>query len=307
LLAVILASLAALVSACGEEQRPKPRDPFAYDRDRPLRPRVVDARSTPNFTVQRITYAASDGTRVPALLAVPRHPEPSGCLMYQGGLGTKKEAAFRIWPAATALGFATLTIDPRHTGARASKSEPLDDVLRSPDRVVSTLRENVVDLRRGLDYLERRPECRHKVGYLGTSLGGILGALLAGDDSRIDAAVLTSLGATWRERLLYSKLVLPGIAKQPKKMEAALRKLSPFDPARWVARISPRPVMLVNGRKDPSVPAVDALNLAAAAHDPKTILFHEGGHDPFARPHGVGVARAVADFLLDNVIDRSSS
>jgi fermentation-respiration switch protein FrsA (DUF1100 family) len=86
-------------------------------------------------------------------------------------------------------------------------------------------------------------------------------------------------------------------------MEAAVRTLQPFDVARWVARISPRPVMLVNGKKDPAVPVVDALNLAAAARDPKTVVIHDGGHDPFCPPDGAAVVRRMRAFLIDNLVD----
>jgi hypothetical protein len=229
-------------------------------------------------------------------------------MIYQGGLGATKETAAPFWPAAAAFGLATFTIDPRHTGARAKKAVPLARVLRDPDRIATMLRGDVVDLRRGLDYLERRPECRRNIGYLGTSMGALLGALLAGDDERVHATVLTSIPATWREALLYNgDLLLPGIAERPRKLEMALRKLRAFDPARWVSKISPRPVMLVNGRRDPRVPIVDALNLAAAARDPKKIVFHNGGHDPFAPPSGVRVASRVAGFLLNELADYRSA
>jgi pimeloyl-ACP methyl ester carboxylesterase len=206
------------------------------------------------------------------------------------------------------LGLATFTIDPRYTGARARKPEQLARVLRDPDRIAAMFRGNVVDLRRGLDYLERRPQCRRNIGYLGTSMGALLGALLAGDDERVHATVLTSSPATAREALLYNDdLLLPGISERPRKLEMAVRKLRAFDAARWVAKISPRPVMLVNGRRDPRVPVVDALNLAAAARDPKTIVFHNGGHDPFAPPSGDRVASRVASFLLNELADYRSA
>lgn len=302
---LLIPAVVALVAfgACGDEPRPKQRDPFAYDRTRPLRPVVIDLGRRDGVSVERITYTAADGERVPALFALPRGGKTQGCLIYQGGLATKKEAAAPLWPGAAALGLATFTIDPRYTGARANKAG-MASALSDPDRIGSLLRNYVVDLRRGLDYLERRPACRRNVGYLGVSLGAIFGALLAGADERVHAAVLTSIGATWRERLLYSgDLVLPGIAERPRDMETALRKLRAFESARWVAKISPRPVMLVNGRRDPRVPVVDGLNLAAAAREPKTVFFYDGGHDPFAPPHREEVISRVVSFLLTELAE----
>jgi fermentation-respiration switch protein FrsA (DUF1100 family) len=57
--------------------------------------------------------------------------------------------------------------------------------------------------------------------------------------------------------------------------------LGPYDLERWIGRIAPRPVMLVEGRHDPIVSPADALQLAAAARPPKTVLYFDGGHDPF--------------------------
>jgi fermentation-respiration switch protein FrsA (DUF1100 family) len=140
---------------------------------------------------------------------------------------------------------------------------------------------------------------------MGTSLGGALGAIVAGVDARVKAAVLTSLGATWREALLASNAahglpypLLPGVANDAARFAAAVRTLTPYDPARWVAKIAPRPVMLVNGRADPVVPPRDALDLVDAAQDPRTPVYFNGGHDPLqSKP----VVTQIAYFLLANV------
>ena len=64
--------------------------------------------------------------------------------------------------------------------------------------------------------------------------------------------------------------------------------------------------MLVNGRKDPLVPPGQALELAAAAREPKLVLNHAGGHDPFAGPRGARVADGIGDFLFDELVDRTT-
>jgi cephalosporin-C deacetylase-like acetyl esterase len=305
---LVVAALAGVLGGCGDKPSPTRHDPFAYDRTRPLRPVVRDVQQSAGVRVQSITYTAADGAVVPALLALPRGTAPKGCLIYQGGAGSTKEQASQLWPAAAALGLATFTIDTRYTGARATSGDQLLRVLQDADRVAGMVRDDVIDLRRGIDYLEGRPECRQNFGYLGTSQGALLGALLAGDDARIHAAVLTSIGATWRSALLYdTDVLLPGVTERPQAMETAVRKLQAFDAANWVGKISPRPVMLVDGLRDPRVPVVEALNLAAAARQPKTLMLHRGGHDPFTSPDGALVSDRIGVFLLNELVENGSS
>jgi fermentation-respiration switch protein FrsA (DUF1100 family) len=81
-----------------------------------------------------------------------------------------------------------------------------------------------------------------------------------------------------------------------------VRILSPYDPARWVGKIAPRPLMLINGRFDPLVVPSDALELAGAAGDPKTVVYFNGRHDPFAPgPDQQKVNAEVTQFLAGNL------
>ncbi len=261
--------------------------------------------------LERISYTSVDGQTVPALFAVPTDNPPLGCLIYQGGLGQTKEALPQLREGAANLRLATFTIDPRNGGARGSAAQMVA-ALKTPETLRAMLLDTVVDLRVGLDYLESRPECRHNIAYMGTSFGGVVGALLGGQDPRVKAVVLTSIGATFKEAMLIGSLAaqhipdlpvqVPGAATNPALLARAVRILGPYDPAAWVGKIAPRPLMLINGRFDPLVVPGDALALAAAAADPKSVLYFNGGHDPFAPgPDQQKVAVQVAQFLAGNL------
>jgi dienelactone hydrolase len=313
LLVLAIACAGGVLAACGGADgggqagvAAAPRgDPLAYSHRRPLSVHVLATREHGSVEVQRLSYAGAGAERVPALLAIPRRGGHLGCLIYQGGIGQTKEASSPLWAGAAKIGLSTFTIDPPYTGARARAARPLTQVVRRAALIRSLLQGSARDLRRGLDYLEGRPECRHNIGYLGTSLGGAVGALLAGDDPRVRAAVLTSLGATSGGALLASNLLLPGIASQPAKLAAAVRVLSPLDPVRWVPRISPRAVMLIDGTEDPNVPPADALQLERAAREPKVVFNFRGGHDPFFGPQAPEVAARVTQFLLVYLVGRA--
>jgi fermentation-respiration switch protein FrsA (DUF1100 family) len=169
----------------------------------------------------------------------------------------------------------------------------------------ASITATVKDLRRALDYLEGLPECDGRIGFMGTSYGALLGALLAGEDKRIQAVVLTSVGATWREALIHETIdhsalaekLLPGVAGNPRTLDAAVKTLGDLDAGSWVGRIAPRPLLLVNGTQDPNVWPGDAANLARLAGPTAQVLNFTGGHDPFAGPQATNVATHIAAFF----------
>src|SRR5690606_33773738 len=79
-------------------------------------------------------------------------------------------------------GWAALVID--HT------RDPMDDVLGDPE---SLIRQNILDYRRVLDWVDRQPEI-DTVGIFGISFGGMAAVVLAALDDRVDAVVAAMAG-----------------------------------------------------------------------------------------------------------------
>jgi fermentation-respiration switch protein FrsA (DUF1100 family) len=59
---------------------------------------------------------------------------------------------------------------------------------------------------------------------------------------------------------------------------AWLRAMTPIEPIRFVPHAPPTALLLQNGRFDTLVPVADAEALHAAAPEPKTIRWYDGGH-----------------------------
>lgn len=193
---VLLAALIGLV-ACSEGGE----EPLTYEPGLPLHAQVADSGREGALRLEQVTYASADGKRVPALFALSADREPLGCLVYQGRLGQTKEELPELRGGAAAPRLAAFTIHSRHAGARASRARALR-AMNKPKTLLAMLRGTVVDLRMGLDYLMRRPECRDNVAYLGSSFGGAVGVLFAAQDRRIRAVLLTSIGATYKQAIL---------------------------------------------------------------------------------------------------------
>lgn len=291
-IALLLACVGALAACGGSDPPPAPEaEPVAsYEAGAPLRPVRTGREREGALRVTKITYRAPSGERVPALYAVPTNATPLGCLIYQSDLGTAKEAAVELRQGFAAARLATFTIDPLDTGQRGTPQE-LATRLSTPEGVRSLVLETVAELRTALDYLERRRECRDNIGYMGSGFGALVGTIVAAQDRRVTSTLLTSIGATWKQLLLVRPVASERIPNLPNYvpeavsdltvLDRAVEVLSPLDPERWIGRISPRPVMLMNGRFDPVVLPGDAMQLAAAAKSPSTILYYDGGHDPF--------------------------
>jgi fermentation-respiration switch protein FrsA (DUF1100 family) len=269
--------LALAITSCGGSSTPT--SPLSYNRNQPLDAHTHTLQSAQGMQLRAVTYRASDGQPVPALFAIPdarRRPGP--CLIYQGGIGQTKEQAAFLFPGLARLGLATFAIDARFTGDRGG-SAALARALDSPALLVELLKGTVLDLRRGIDYLQSTGVCEpSRIGFAGLSFGGLVGTLLAGSDERVRATVLMSVGGNFPSILARPGLILPDVPRTPAALAPILRQLAPYDPTRWVGRISPRPVLFVNGLHDPSVPVALARLLQSKARQPKQVFFDDGGH-----------------------------
>jgi dienelactone hydrolase len=261
-------------------------------------------RSDGLVQVQTVAYRSSlDGSRITGLVATPRASVSRGCVIWQYGLGSRKEDSSKAWQVLAALGLTTFSIDFRHHGARGGLQE-LEHVVRNPKSIAELIRGTVADLRSAVEYLDKQSYCHRNIAYAGISLGGIVGSMLAATDNRVKAAVFMSTPGTVRAVLNTPGVpVLPGIARDPARLQAALQVLSPLNPARFIGRISPRPIAILSGLDDKIVTISNARLLQKAARRPKTIVDYRGGHDPTSGPAASSNGRAVAGFLLRYVVE----
>ena len=205
----------------------------------------------------------SRGDRVPGRLLLPAPAgAPHPLVLLQHGLGGSKDAPYVLAAAGpwVRAGAAVAAIDfPLH-GERASAKLP-PDLLRgfvgiagAPSTLLLGLvRQAVTDLRRTLDVLATHPRLdASRVAYAGFSMGAMLGALFCAADARPRAAALA----------------LGGGGLGPAEI----------DPARFIGRFAPRPVLFVNAERDEIIPRAAAETLHQAAGEPKQIVWFDTNH-----------------------------
>ncbi|MGI9260720.1 MAG: alpha/beta hydrolase, partial [Woeseiaceae bacterium] len=150
-----------------------------------------------------------------------------------------------------------------------------------------------------LDWLEDEPWAdQDEIVIVGASLGVPFAALSAARDPRIDGAMLVH-GAANLELWAAAQLAHrnePRILHRPAaKLIYWLAYGPTFDIAANVARISPRPVIVVGATADERTPAGQTEALYAAAREPKTLRWTPGQHIEPDRDDVIEALLRIAD------------
>ncbi len=174
-------------------------DLFQYDRSLPL-----EAATLGNwpyripYVIEKISYRSTHNEIVPGYFAHPldTHGKRTAAILLvhgSNGIWGKNEDWALDWMDVLARsGRSVLVIDNYGFGERLKPGEGEQGRPLGPYETRDMVIQTVVDQRRGMDYLESRPEVDPaKIGLLGGSRGGWIGAMVAGLDHRLKAVVLT--------------------------------------------------------------------------------------------------------------------
>ncbi|HRY30082.1 MAG TPA: alpha/beta hydrolase [Elusimicrobiota bacterium] len=180
-------------------------------------------------------------------------------------------------------GFDVLIFDYQGYGASAGHPSPK-----------STVEDGVASVRYALS---RRRTPEGGLGVFGQSLGAAVATVVAAEEPAVDAAVLeagfTTYRAIGKDVLKRSLLTWPFAYIAPPLFVG--RRCDPLD---HIGRISPRPVLLIHGTKDRTIPLWMSRRLFERAKEPKTLWVVEGGeHLGYKRVAGTPYERAVSDFF----------
>ena len=241
---------------------------FAYDRSRPLalRDRGPINRGYP-IKVHDVSFASPRGGRVPAYLILPPGNGPYPAVVYMHGSGGSRLdlVALGTWLAARRA--VALTVQSPFERSRARVGAGLAALRKERDLVA----QNVVELRRAVDFLETLPQVdASRIGFVGYSAGARTGAIVAGLERRIDAFVLMAGGAPRPGQFAR----LAPSARRP----AVARILSDTDPARYLRAARGAAFLFQNGRRDEVVPRAALERLVAAAPARKEVRWYDAGH-----------------------------
>ena len=263
--------LAVTVAGCSTERCVDLRHYYDYDRNLPLDAQVDRLFETPTKVRYHVTYRSVHDQTVPALWSLPAGAkDPVPAVIVQHGLGDSKEADYveAADSVLVAAGFSVLRIDFQYHGERARPGRDVRFDRGLPFMARDAWVQTVFDLRRAVDFLDSRPEIdSSRTGYLGISLGGIVGAVFCGVEPRVEAPILALAGGGLRF-LFKGKALSPTLRQM----------LAPIEPLNFVGWIAPRPVLFINATRDEVIPQAATALLYRQARKPKTIRWYEGRH-----------------------------
>lgn len=242
----------------------------------PLRKAPLKTPDVFGAEYEDIQFPSFDGARLSGWFVPARVPDPRGVVILCHGMSANRS---EVLPWAKPLwesGFALLMFDFRRLG-------------ESEGEFCTAGHFETHDLLAAVDYVKSRPEIEPlPVGVFGFSMGGVAAIRAAAEDDRIKAVATHGAFATL-ERALRQRCrhhfgpMAPLAAWMTRRFVRTfgwdIAASSGVDPLEAVRRLTPRPLLLLHGKRDPIVHVNDARDLHRAAGYPKELnLLPRSGH-----------------------------
>jgi uncharacterized protein len=247
---------------------------FAYDRAAAYDPVLKPLGTQPGVAIYQLGFDSPRGTgRATGRLFVPEGAGPFAGLLLQHGL-----------PGSAQQMTGEAVVLARHGAVVVALDAPFARRGGSPVRFTEADSAEQVqlmtDLQRAVDLLAARPDVdASRLGYVGVSYGGAMGALFVGIERRLKTGILV-VG----DGGLVSHYTGPEDGGSPlagltcDQRRRWLESMIPIEPIKYVGFASPTPLLLQSGLQDDLVPPRDAELLHAAVGAPKTIRWYDAGH-----------------------------
>jgi len=243
----------------------------------------------PELVPEDVTVQSSTGAALAGRF-LPGRTEATVILLH--GYGGNQDEMLPVASTLHEAGYSVFTYDQRGCG-------------RSTGEVTFGAREQD-DLESVVDYLVTREDVNEeRLGALGFSMGGATALLAAARDPRIKAVVADS---SWSEAKNWLRPSVKASFLHPRDRFSSLSlklaelrggfDLDDLRPVEVMAKLSPRPVLLVHAGADQVVPAAEGERNFEAARKPKELVLVAGAaHGDTIEPGGTTTRERIAEFF----------
>lgn len=268
---LLLLVIAIIIFGCVGEENISVYHYYDYDQEFPLQDSVRLESETEQYRMFYVTYKSFHDATVTGLLTLPKNVEPPfPIILFLHGIKDHKSYDYMELGHQFLVDsrYAILRIDGANHGDRKIHDFKYNFVEGYKFWTRDLIAQTVFDLRRGIDFLEKRKEIdKERIGFLGISLGGVIGTIFCGVDTRIKVPVIALAGGG-----------LQFIFKYDAFTSEAKNYVSIIDPINFVGGISPRPLLMINAENDEVVPPMTSKLLFEKADEPKKIIWYPTKH-----------------------------
>ena len=256
-----------------QRRRPQPLrrvscEQFDYDPAAPLDVREVKSEERDGATIHDITYTGPAG-RIDAFLIVPDGNGPFPAVEFMPGAPGARYTFFTEALELAKLGVVSLLPDPPYA------RPPVEDVVVFKPSDKDGIVQEVKEMRRGIDLLASRPEVDpSRLGYVGFSWGGSLGAVFSAVERRVHSFVLMSLVPR-----LSADMRKLGEEQGAGDLSAYEEAMKPIDAVEYLPHAAPSSLFLMFGRQDTRPSPAEGREAFAAASSPKKIGWYDAQHE----------------------------
>ncbi len=248
---------------------------FVVDHEEPLDAELLDSRENDGLRREEWSFTSTPGERVYGhyfeMVAAPSSAR-SAILLLHGGGGKDRPYVQRLAESLARGGFDVLAIDMKYWGRRETglfttftEDDRHDQLYNRSPLYLDWMIQTVKDVQRSFDFLVAEKHIAPaRIGLLGVSRGAVVGTIAAAVEKRF-AAVILLFGGHFD-------------AKEREHLPAAC-------PANYIGRISPVPLLAINGASDGDMVADTSVRpLYRHAKEPKEHIWTDGGHGQMRDP-----------------------
>lgn len=242
---------------------------FSYDHQQPLDLKVGATQEVDGIKTEVVSFLSGPGARVTARISqgsADGRGRP-GIVLIHGGVAPGKDSpAMKNFAEFLArAGYTILAFDLQYFGERRtdllttfSEAEKHEKLYNQPSAYLGWVTQTAKDAGRAYDLLVERGVDPKRIALIGVSRGGQLSLIIGGADKRF-ATVLALIAGHFD-------------ASETGHHGAAC-------PANYIGRISPRPLLMINGNLDADYNRkLSVESLQRLAKEPKQFVWHEEGH-----------------------------
>jgi fermentation-respiration switch protein FrsA (DUF1100 family) len=239
-----------------------------------------------------VSFVTADGLRLQGWYIPPSHPDRAA-LLVNPGYGDHRGQAITTTAMLARHGYGVLSFDWRAVGESEGDQSTVGY-------------DEVLDVQAAMAWLRARPDVDpDRLGALARSAGAAALIQAAADDPSIRAVVAETTFSTLPDMVamgVEAKTGLPAFPFAPLIVwfgeRETGRHIADVRPVDHIARLSPRPVLLIRAGRDEWVPSFNADRLFAAAGEPKELWDSpNAAHSEVSRDDTAAYEAKVTDFF----------